>query len=557
MDELSLDRYQVRRVLGRGGNGVVYEAYDTETDSVVALKTIQRPLGEELYRLKREFRALADLQHRNLIRFGELACEKDQWFFTMELVRGKGFVEHVRPRTSAPVGSGAPPSAHAALRGGPRMDEGRLRDALAQLEDVLSTIHEAGHVHRDVKPANVLVAEDGRVVLLDFGLVAHARRDGDREEEQEEVLGTPAFMAPEQVDGAQVSPAADWYAVGVMLFLALTGRLPFEGGDLQAMNDKTIRSAPAPHDFVPGVPADLDALCIDLLSIDPAKRPAAAEIRQRLRISGGRVTAEPPADEVRDPLGVFVGRTRELEQLGAALARTREGRRAFVLVEGEAGMGKSALVQRFLSELPGDVLVLGGRCYEQEAVPFKGIDAVIDELTRHLGSLSEADLDLVLAGGARYLATIFPVLRRLPRVEAIASESRGVENPATLSEQAADELERLLEALATRAPVVVFIDDLQWADAEGASLLRRLLLARRTASCFFLATLRSGSAVAGGLAAEERVVLAPLSDVESRELWGALWPTYTSRTDAARRQTELVKEAEGHPLLLAEFVRSA
>src|SRR4051794_37334744 len=97
MAELSLRRYQIRRVLGRGGSGTVYEAVDTRTQALVALKTVESALTEHLLRLKHEFRALAEVQHRNLVHFGELACEDDKWFFTMELVSGSGFMAYVRP----------------------------------------------------------------------------------------------------------------------------------------------------------------------------------------------------------------------------------------------------------------------------------------------------------------------------------------------------------------------------------------------------------------------------------------------------------------------------
>src|SRR5437763_1079887 len=127
MGEPSLQRYRLGNVLGRGATGVVYEAYDARSDSVVALKTIEASNAESLYRLKQEFRSLADVQHPNLVRFGELSYEEGQWFFTMELVRGTNFLEHVRP--------------------GMRLDEARLRATLPQLVEAIAAIHDAGHAH--------------------------------------------------------------------------------------------------------------------------------------------------------------------------------------------------------------------------------------------------------------------------------------------------------------------------------------------------------------------------------------------------------------------------
>jgi len=145
-------RFEILRPVGRGGMGVVYEALDRERGGRVALKTLQYASADGLLRFKNEFRALQDVQHPNLVRFGELIEDGGQWWLTMELVEGTPFVDHVRP--------------------GGRLDERRLRAALPQLAAALHALHAHRLVHRDVKPHNVLVSSAGRVVLLDFGLVA-------------------------------------------------------------------------------------------------------------------------------------------------------------------------------------------------------------------------------------------------------------------------------------------------------------------------------------------------------------------------------------------------
>src|SRR5687768_4568091 len=110
MGELSLERYQIRRVLGRGGTGVVYEAFDTKTSALVALKAVESSVAESVFRLKHEFRVLTDVQHQNLVQFGELACESGKWFFTMELVAGSSFIDHVRPKPAKRVDVAPPPA---------------------------------------------------------------------------------------------------------------------------------------------------------------------------------------------------------------------------------------------------------------------------------------------------------------------------------------------------------------------------------------------------------------------------------------------------------------
>src|SRR5689334_17404847 len=188
--------------------GIVYEAYDAERRAPVALKTLRALDEYTLARFKNEFRSLADLTHPNLVRLGELYCEANQWFFTMELVEGEHLLSYVRPESEQ-----APPQAldvrdqptltiqlaKDALRA--RFDEARLRHTLRQLSHGISALHRAGMIHRDIKPSNVVVTKDGRTVLLDFGLVIDTTGHHSTELK---LLGTPAYMAPEQSEGGRV-----------------------------------------------------------------------------------------------------------------------------------------------------------------------------------------------------------------------------------------------------------------------------------------------------------------------------------------------------------------
>jgi serine/threonine protein kinase len=166
------ERFELRRLVGEGGMGLVYEAYDRERDLVVALKTLRAVEPNALYRLKTEFRARADLDHRNLVRLGELHHARGHWFFTMELVDGVSFLDHVRDPLAVSLGVAAEPGAEPPLPG--TFHDERLRDGLRQLALGLEALHRAGKVHRDLKPSNVLVTRKGRVVVLDFGLMRDA-----------------------------------------------------------------------------------------------------------------------------------------------------------------------------------------------------------------------------------------------------------------------------------------------------------------------------------------------------------------------------------------------
>ena len=342
-----------------GGMGVVYEALDRESGDKVALKTLRNVDGNAILLLKQEFRALGGLRHPNLITLGELFESRGDWFFTMELIQGVDLMSWLRDG-----------------------DPQRLRDTLAQLVTGLGALHDAGHVHRDIKPSNVLVA-DGRAILLDFGLAI--RHDHDPLSWSDGTLaGTPDYMAPEQASSRPIGPEADFYSVGVILYEALTGRLPVEGHAIEVMMEKQ-RIVPAAPSTLASVPTDLDALCSELLRIDPATRPTRHEIMRRLGATARRADSPTPAREAATmtpiPRQTFVGREAELGVLRDALAECDTGVPVTLLIEAESGMGKSALAEHFIAGLDKrDVVVLRGRCYERESVPYKGVDGVIDSI---------------------------------------------------------------------------------------------------------------------------------------------------------------------------------
>ena len=256
-----LEGYDIQDVLGSGGMGTVFRAYDRERRRPVALKVMNRAGAAAILRFKHEFRTLLGVAHPNLVTLYELISDGQNWFLTMELLDGVTFLQYVRdaaphagPRSmrdvddhddagEVPPGSAGArdepgsPGAHRLetqpLTPGQRV---RLRAATRQLADGIAWLHAAGKLHRDIKPTNVIVTREGRVVLLDFGLVAEQGCDGRHHSTEEHILGTAAYMAPEQAAGLPVSPATDWYSVGVMLFEALTGRLPFLGGPLAGVD---------------------------------------------------------------------------------------------------------------------------------------------------------------------------------------------------------------------------------------------------------------------------------------------------------------------------------
>ncbi|WP_437876587.1 serine/threonine-protein kinase [Sorangium sp. So ce513] len=478
-------RFQVVRVVGVGGMGVVYEAFDRERKGRVALKILRNLSAEARLRFKNEFRALQDIQHPNLVSLGELHEEEGQLFFTMELIRGVDFVVHVRlheegddgPRgepasggrrstlPSSPLWYPQAPAGEELPRIKRPFHEARLRSALAQLAQGLAAVHAAYKVHRDIKPSNVLVTAEGRVVVLDFGFVADASGTG----RERAIVGTLHYMAPEQAEAKAAGPEADIYSVGVMLYLALTGVYPFQTAPKAALDMMRRAEPPPPSRLVEDMPPDIDELCVDMLRIDPAARPTARDVLRRLRVQ--ELIEEPPVLSQR--IG-FVGRRSELAALEGAFAEARMGRSVTRFIEGESGVGKSALLRRFLERIDKDALVLAGRCYEREAVPYKAVDELIDALSRHLARRPPEEVKALLPPNAGLLGTVFPVLRTVPAITEARARRKAIDPPEIRALVFAA-LRELLGRLAAERPLVLAIDDLQWADADSVALLSEVM----------------------------------------------------------------------------------
>jgi eukaryotic-like serine/threonine-protein kinase len=445
---LHTQRFEVVRRLGAGASGVVYEACNRKSGERVALKALSRLDASSLYRFKREFRALSGVFHPNLVTLNELFHEGGQWYLSMELVHGQSFVDYIRARRNEP-------------------DLTRLRPALAQLVRALYALHEADRLHRDIKPSNVLVTAQGRVVVLDFGFV---RELGADMTESIEIVGTPAYMAPEQAACGGGQPASDWYAVGVMLFEALTGRLPFDGPPHRILIEKLERPAPAVSELWPDVPADLEQLCAALLERSAEARPRGHEMLGRVGESNEVLAAAADGDP-------FVGRAATLHKLWAAFDRVRsEGGPSVLSLTGPSAIGKTALLERFARELADrGAWVLLGCCHERENVPYKALDGIVDALVRRMAELREVDLAQLLP---RYLGALtlqFPVLLRIPAVAQHAARYSRPADPHELRRHAAGALHELLARVADHRSLVLLIDDLQWGDVDSVHMLRDAL----------------------------------------------------------------------------------
>jgi hypothetical protein len=530
-------RYGVRRRIGAGGMGVVYEVEDRARRQIVALKTLRRWDAVDIYRLKREFRSLADIAHPNLVSLHDLVVDEAQCFFTMELVDGVTFVEYVRERGSA--------------------DVDRARRSLAQLIDGIEELHRYGQLHRDIKPSNVLVTPDERVVILDFGLTSGVVLDDGAGASGP--IGTPAYVSPERCRGLEMTPASDWYGVGATLYHALTGRPPFDGSVLEVIERKTTIDPPAVTCVVAGIPDDLNDVCMSFLCRNPAERLTGQAAIERL------VAADRSPVTKTHSMGptAFVGRQREVELLRSAFADVRRGCSVPVYVHGPSGIGKSALVQQFFDRCPRDVpmLALRSRCHEHESVPYKGLDGIVDALSRHLAALPAAEAAAVMPRDARALARLFPVMQIEPVAAAPVSE-REPEDPVVLRRRAFVALRELLGRLAARQTIVLEIDDFQWADADSAASLTELLRAPDPPPLLLIVSFRTEEieakpflrALVDQVKPGTHIVvpLAPMTGDEVAQLIDRLLPSGESDADARRG---IVQEAGGNPYLVEELTR--
>jgi eukaryotic-like serine/threonine-protein kinase len=503
-------RYEILRPIGRGAMGVVYEALDRERQRLVALKTLRHFTPAALYLFKREFRALADVHHPNLVNLYELViAETDRAFFTMELVRGTDLVSYVQQGPSA-----------------------RLRPALRQLVEGIRALHGAGKLHRDIKPSNVRVTPEGRVVLLDLGVATElAPEIGDAANEPWEAAGTVRYMAPELSTGEAPTAASDWYSVGVILDELLAG----------------------------GAASEFDALRKDLLRRAPAERPGGPEIARRARGPEEHPVPWSPAPVHRPDAGAaFVGREASLRALRNAFEAVQQGASITVRVPGSPGMGASTLVRRFLDEVGGAAVVLRGRAYERESVPYKAVDSVVDALSRHLMSLDGRASLFPLPADAAALARLFPVLLRVPACRDLAAP--GFDEPGRARGRAFTAFRDILRSLAKRQPLIVYVDDAHWGDADSASLLVELMRPPDPPPILFIAAYRDEEAERSAFlietgarwpaGAEVRVVpVGPLEPRESRQLALALG----SRDESAAET--VARESGGSPFLIEELAR--
>ena len=562
----SVAHFRLVAKIGAGGMGEVYRARDERLGRDVAVKLLARDAASDpnaLERFRREARAASAISHPNIVTVYDVGEADGVWYIAMELVQGHTLAQ----------GRGTPwPLA-------------RATDVLAQCATALSVAHGAGIVHRDIKPENVMVRDDGYVKLLDFGLARLApaeRADTSRLTEPGLVMGTMAYLSPEQACGERVGAASDVFSLGIVAYELLTGRHPFEAPTQVARLGAILtREAASAATLRSDLPPALTGLIESMLRKAPEGRPSAADVAAAMREAGialgaPRVSATSPdlsgatygaPDDGRPATadrttriarrsGVVVGRAHDVAAIQAAYADVVRGHGLLVCLAGEAGIGKTTLVESAIAELQkGDMppLVAVGRCSERLA----GTEAYLPVLDALESSL-ERDATGATATLVRAMAPTWAGL--LGR----GGDSTADRSALASQERLKREIAALLERSSERVPVVLFLDDLHWADASTVDLIAYLGVRLERMRVLLLVTYRDAELRASkhpflqvqrdlethGQARELGVTLLSESDVA--DYVSRTYPGHDFPADFAR---VVHTRSEGSPLFVADVLR--
>ncbi|MBI2567782.1 MAG: AAA family ATPase [Candidatus Schekmanbacteria bacterium] len=430
----------------------------------------------------------------------------------------------------------------------------------------LAYLHGEGIVHRDLKPGNVIVRPDGMPVIVDFGLAYRFAGEVSREELAIEAsaAGTLGYMAPEQIQGEVVDSRADLYALGCILRELLTGEPPFAmTTPLAAIQAHLTTPAAPPSRCVPSISPELDAIVLRLLAKEPRERFGYAQDVARalaaLRAENGLSSAgAAPRAHLHRP--GFLGRDSELAALGGVLGRLNGGQGGLVFVGGESGVGKTRLAMEISRQAAQDeALVLAGECAQGAAIPLGAFRRPLQASGDRCRAGGAAEPQRILGRGGGILAIFASWLASLPGLEQYPSP--GELSPAEVRERLFAALSHTLAALAETAPVLVVLDDLQWADELTLAALEHLVRTEHLHHCsvLLLGTYRTEEAT------PELRALLDASGVESLIL-GRFAPEAVARMVTAMLAMPappaafcrfLVRCSEGNPFFVAEYLRLA
>lgn len=456
----AIDGYEVEGLLGRGGMGLVYKARQVSLDRPVALKFLPETCAQDpvwLTRFRREARTASALNHPHICTIYDTGESAGQPFIIMEFVEGRTLEEF--------IGQGRP------------VDE--LARLLGQAAKALAAAHAAGVVHRDMKPANLMVRNDGIVKVLDFGLARQLPTVGARHlppgknTDPGTRIGTVLYMSPEQARAEPAGTATDIFSLGLVLYELATGKHPFSAdSEVSVLHAIVARAPMAPSRLNPEIPASVDALVLRMLAKDPRLRPTATEVEAALMRLGGKSPPAPGRQRVRTESSPTVGRQQELAGLRAGFEQASAGQGLLVCVTGEAGLGKTTVVESFLEELLAGSLpcqVARGRCSERLAgteayLPF--LEALENLLQGEDGPAAAQTMKLL---APTWFLQLAPMAADDPGLARALAEAKEVSQ-----ERRKRELGAFLHQMSQQCSLVIFLDDIHWADPSSVDLLAYL-----------------------------------------------------------------------------------
>ena len=462
----SVGAYAIQALIGAGGMGEVYRARDPKLGRDVAIKILPPAFTADPARLalfQREARMLAALNHPHIATIYSVEHSDGVHALTLELVEG----ETLARRLARSGAYGAEPT------GASWPLDARLR-VIAQAARALACAHAAGIIHRDIKPQNIMLRADGYAKVVDFGLARPVRRESATAPPGDEgsgtgglaTPGTMRYMSPEQVTSQHLTPATDVYSLGLVLYEVIAARHPF--AVLGPLAPVAMLGAAVPltlSHYAPDAPRALDALVLSMLAREPAKRPSAAAVADELeRLMQPAAPIDRPA-----PRQSTVGRDAERRALEAALVDARRGPSRMLLVAGEAGLGKTTLIEGFLAGVrdSGEACLTGrGRCSERLA----GTGAYLP-IVEALQSLMSAGDPL----SSHRLKALAPSWYAEVVSSASTEDGNAAPPPPAGPERRKREIAALIQEIARHQPLVLFLDDLQWADASTLDVASYLL----------------------------------------------------------------------------------
>jgi predicted ATPase/GTPase SAR1 family protein len=551
--------YEIRTLLGAGGMGQVYRAVDERLGREIALKIIRRYIADDessLDRLLREATLASALNHPNIVTIYETGVVASDRYIAMELVDGATLRQL---------------AAHG-------LELSRIIGIARQVAEALAVAHAAQIVHRDIKPENVMVRPDGYVKLLDFGLArvqpnpygsgATAQGSTGALTESGMVLGTIGYMAPEQARGESVGAEADIFSLGVVLYELVTGRHPFNAASQLGTLHALLWETPEPPSLLnPELPRTIDQVILEALQKDQRLRPGASEIMYRLALAHDSNIATALSSVTVAPRRAaaatnIVGREQELDAMNHEFERALRGHARIVVVSGEAGVGKTTLVEAFVHQLAerGEAVRVGrGRCSERLAgsEAYLPVLEALDSLQRseHLGSLSR----LIRALAPSWYSQLIP-----PRDNDSSAARLAAETAGGSQERLKREIASLLEEIGRIQPVVLWFDDVHWADPSTTDLIGYLARRLDSTRLLIVATLRSSE-----LAQMRHPFLSLKLDLLARGLCREITPSFLDEAAIERYITLQFPEhsfpeglaalihqrTEGNPLFMSDVLR--